>query len=160
MFSKVTVSLYILTTPLQHGIDSLFHFSHSNGCVNSIAVCFYFFLTNSAPFNVLLVIYVSSLVGCLIYLWPFFNRIVCLLFTDLLVSHWSDKCTANFFFPFSGLPFYSWYFVCLFLVGDMLGLSCNMQDLVPWPGIKPRPPALGAWSLNHWAPREVPWWYP
>ena len=30
----------------------------------------------------------------------------------------------------------------------VLGLTC-MQDLVPWPGIKPGPPALGIWSLNH-----------
>ena len=28
--------------------------------------------------------------------------------------------------------------------------------LVPRPGIKPMPPALGAQSLNHWAAREVP----
>ena len=28
--------------------------------------------------------------------------------------------------------------------------------LVPRPGIEPVPPALGAWSLNHWAAREVP----
>ena len=34
-------------------------------------------------------------------------------------------------------------------------LSCWMQ-LAPWPGIEPRPPALGAWSLNHWTTREVP----
>ena len=34
--------------------------------------------------------------------------------------------------------------------------SCGMQDLVPWPGIEPGPPALGTWSLNRWATREVP----
>ena len=28
--------------------------------------------------------------------------------------------------------------------------------LVPWPGIRPVPPALEAWSLNHWTAREVP----
>ena len=28
--------------------------------------------------------------------------------------------------------------------------------LVPWPGIKPVPPAAEAWSLNHWTAREVP----
>ena len=28
--------------------------------------------------------------------------------------------------------------------------------LVSWPGIEPRPPALGAWSLSHWTTREVP----
>ena len=34
-------------------------------------------------------------------------------------------------------------------------LSCILWDQVPWPGIKPRPPALGAWSLSHWTTREV-----
>lgn len=34
--------------------------------------------------------------------------------------------------------------------------SCGMRDLVHWPGFKPRPPALGAGSLSHWATREVP----
>ena len=28
--------------------------------------------------------------------------------------------------------------------------SCGMWDLVPWPRIEPRPPALGARSLSHW----------
>ena len=28
--------------------------------------------------------------------------------------------------------------------------------LVPWPGIEPVPPAVEAWSLNHWTTREVP----
>ena len=31
-----------------------------------------------------------------------------------------------------------------------------MWDLVPRPGIKPGPPALGAWSLSHWTTRAVP----
>ena len=35
-------------------------------------------------------------------------------------------------------------------------LSCSIWELVAQPGIKPRPPALGTWSLRHWAPREVP----
>ena len=35
-------------------------------------------------------------------------------------------------------------------------ISCSMWDLVPWPGIEPRPPALGTWSLSHWTTREVP----
>ena len=35
--------------------------------------------------------------------------------------------------------------------------SCDMRDLVPWPGIEPRPSALGAWSLSHRTIREVPW---
>ena len=34
--------------------------------------------------------------------------------------------------------------------------SCGMWDLVPWPGIEPGPPALGARSLSHRTTREVP----
>ena len=37
---------------------------------------------------------------------------------------------------------------------ELLVVAC-MWDLVPWPGIEPGPPALGAQSLNHWATREV-----
>ena len=29
-------------------------------------------------------------------------------------------------------------------------------SLVPWPGMEPRTPALGAQSLSHWATWEVP----
>ena len=35
-------------------------------------------------------------------------------------------------------------------------LSCSMWDLVPWPGVELKPPALGLRSLSHWTPREVP----
>ena len=35
-------------------------------------------------------------------------------------------------------------------------LSCVMWDLFHWPGIKPRAPALGAQSLNHWTTRNIP----
>ena len=35
------------------------------------------------------------------------------------------------------------------------GLICGMWDLVPWPGMEPRSPVLGAWSLSHWTIREV-----
>ena len=34
--------------------------------------------------------------------------------------------------------------------------SRGMWDLVPRPGMEPGHPALGAWSLTHWATREVP----
>ena len=34
--------------------------------------------------------------------------------------------------------------------------SWEMWDLVPWPGVEPRSPVLGVWSLSHWATREVP----
>ena len=31
-----------------------------------------------------------------------------------------------------------------------------MWDLVSWPGIEPKRPALGAWTLSHWTTREGP----
>ena len=34
-------------------------------------------------------------------------------------------------------------------------LSCSMWDVVPWPGIEPRPPALGVQSLSRWTTRKV-----
>ena len=44
----------------------------------------------------------------------------------------------------------------LFIYLAMPGLSCGMWNLVPWPGIKPCPASLGAWTLNHRITREVP----
>ena len=38
---------------------------------------------------------------------------------------------------------------------SMQTLSCGMWDLVPQPGINPRPPALGVWSLSHWTTKDV-----
>ena len=49
----------------------------------------------------------------------------------------------------------------MFIYLTALGLSCgifrcDMWDVVPWSGIEPGLPALGAQSLSHWTPREVP----
>ena len=38
----------------------------------------------------------------------------------------------------------------------VLGLSCTKWKLVTWPGIKPRAPVLGSWSLSHWTMGRVP----
>ena len=38
---------------------------------------------------------------------------------------------------------------------SMWTLSPSMWDLVSWPGMELRPPALGAWSLSHWTAGEV-----
>ena len=53
--------------------------------------------------------------------------------------------------------------ICSFFNCSMRDFSCSMQtlacslwDLIPWPGIKPKPPALEVWSLSHWTAREVP----
>ena len=34
--------------------------------------------------------------------------------------------------------------------------SRGTRDLIPGPGVKARPPAFEAWTLSHWAIREVP----
>ena len=40
------------------------------------------------------------------------------------------------------------------LVG-VRALGWDTRDLGPWPGMEPGPPALGPWSLSHWATREA-----
>lgn len=34
--------------------------------------------------------------------------------------------------------------------------GCSTCDLVPWPGVQPRPPAMGSWRLSLWAIGKVP----
>ena len=45
-------------------------------------------------------------------------------------------------------------FFTIYLFGSKLWhvrpLAAACGILVPWPGIEPRPPLLGAWSLTHW----------
>ena len=41
-----------------------------------------------------------------------------------------------------------------FVFAHAAHVACRI--LVPWPGIEPVTPALGACSLNHWTTREIP----
>ena len=50
-----------------------------------------------------------------------------------------DKTTHNF------LSFFFFF-----------GCAAACRILVPQPGIEPVPPAVEAWSPNHWTTREVP----
>ena len=61
--------------------------------------------------------------------------------------NWVTKPKASFFF--SPKMFLYWPHWVLVAVEDcgIFNLPCGIQDLVPWPGIEPRPPALGA--LDH-----------
>ena len=57
------------------------------------------------------------------------------------------------------LPFQKYIFIYLAVPGlvEACGIfSCSMWNLIPWPGIKPRTTALGAWNLSHWTTKEVP----
>ena len=49
---------------------------------------------------------------------------------------------------------FTWLYQVLVLAFGIF--SCSMWNLVPWPGIEPRPPALGARNLTHWTTRKVP----
>ena len=48
----------------------------------------------------------------------------------------------------------SWTLDLAWMILGITLLACEMSaalfNLVPWPGIKPLPPALEAWSLNYW----------
>ena len=72
-----------------------------------------------------------------------------------------------FFFLIANSFFFKFYFYLLIWLGLVLAvacrifscgmwtLSCRMEDLVPWLGIKPRPPALGVQCLSHWTTKVV-----
>ena len=64
-----------------------------------------------------------------------------------------NQWTAREVFLLGSLFFFFLIYLFILAAPD---LSCSMWDLVPQPGIKPGPPALGAWSLTHWTTREVP----
>ena len=65
----------------------------------------------------------------------------------------SDDISRCFWDARYGFEFYFFIFN-IYLAAP--GLSCSTRDLVPWPGIEPGSPALGARSLNLWTTREVP----
>ena len=92
---------------------------------------------------------------------------------DSLVTPWTVACQAPLSVGFSrqkywsGLPFPSpgilsnpgikpQSSVSPALAGRFFTAEPTGKPLVPWPGIRPGPQALGAWSLNHWTTREVP----
>ena len=65
------------------------------------------------------------------------------LYWVLIVAHRIFRCSR-------------WTLSCSFQT-----LSFSMCDLVPWPGIEPRPPALEALSFSHWTIILVPnpYWF-
>ena len=73
-------------------------------------------------------------------------------------SYFKKKCLCIYFCCASSSLQHAGSFSCSMqtLSCGMWTLSCGMRDLVPQLGIKPQPPALGAWILTHWTTREVP----
>lgn len=81
---------------------------------------------------------------------------VCLFFTQVfvwfvLIMVWS--CSLLNQVPFWGTGFLKNYYTSLFnryllTYAAFLGVSCSIWDPVPWPGIEPRPLALGEWTAG------------
>ena len=76
------------------------------------------------------------------------NLILC-TFTTIFLNY--KLCCISFFFQYLVISLAPPGLSCI-----MQTLCCDTWDLVAWPGIEPRPPALGAWTLSHWTTREVP----
>ena len=86
------------------------------------------------------------------WLWASFRRLTCRLYI------FSDELSVWMSYPFK-----KYLFGCTrelrhagsFSYGRQT-LTCSMWDLVPWPGIEPRSPALGGQRLSHWTTSDVP----
>ena len=65
------------------------------------------------------------------------------------------KYLSSFFFKHLFISLFLSIWFCWLLVVACGIFSCHMWDLVPWPGMEPRPPALNTQSLSHWITREV-----
>ena len=70
---------------------------------------------------------------------------------------WLGLSAAEVWSPNTRSPGNFWvYFILLFCIYIFRSHCTACGILVSWPGIKPKPPALEALSLNHWTNREVP----
>ena len=81
------------------------------------------------------------------YMWLFSFCLVSFFFSFLFLSETNEHGMTYIKVP-KGLKdrfYYIYFLLCL--------VACGI--LVPWSGIKPVSPELGAQSLNHWTTREV-----
>ena len=78
-----------------------------------------------------------------------------------LVTPWTAACQASCpsLSPPSAFPsslififIYFLFFLIFFIYSAAPSLGCSIQYLIPWPGIEPRPPALGVQNLSSWTP--------
>ena len=76
------------------------------------------------------------------------------LFLLLMLVLKRNKPRKYYFLFLIFIYVFIWLHLLLVVAHSIFG--CGMQDLVPWLGIEPWFPALGARSLNHWTTREVP----
>ena len=99
-------------------------------------------------------------VACLVFLFVLRNYLTfpewmyCFTF-PLTMYEWTSFSAFLAAFGVVIVFYFILFLKHLFIYLAAPGLNCTMGDLVPWPGIEPRPPALGVQSLNHWTTREV-----
>ena len=93
-----------------------------------------------------------------VYLHHFFKSIIfklCVLGVFRQCSWTRSRRQYNVnitFFKFIFIYLLMWlYWVLAMMCGIF---SCSMCYLVPWPGVEPGSPALGAWSLSLWSTKE------
>ena len=107
---------------------------------------------------------VSGLVICLednVYTWKktylTSQYFMCRL-SDMGRCCFSVRLNITFFFFLNIYLF--WLCRVLVVAHGIFVVACLVAacvwDLVPWPGVEPGPPALGAQSVTHWTTREVP----
>ena len=95
-----------------------------------------------------------------IYTYTFFNIFILgFFYFSKFIFNWRPSGFLNYLFIWLScgtwaLPSSLWH---------AKSFSCAMWDLAPWPGIEPRPPALGVQSLSHWKHQGSPypficWW--
>ena len=137
-----TFSLYITKTKgkalRKEGYESLDHLANSQiGIIPKLRPWKYI-VQNRAHTNILLAfknnVSAASQVALVIKKNVIEGRYQKIIWLNGILSH-AFLTVLNFFF----------FWLCY----------AAFRVLVPWPGIKPLPPALRAQSLNHWTAREV-----
>ena len=78
------------------------------------------------------------------------------LVTSICDNHSPWKTAADSMIIYLVFLLHLW--LLLFKIKFLHHAACDI--LVPQPGIEPVPPALEAWSLNHWTTKEVPFLWP
>ena len=100
--------------------------------------------------------------------WP--SSLLCVSLISLHLYHMRTlvigfrEHLSNLEWPHHLKNTYLFIWLCQLLVTASRIFSCGIWDLVPWPGIKPRPPVFGVGSLSHWTtcppvnPTGLPTW--
>ena len=94
-----------------------------------------------------------------LYIFIWFQIILKCSFISIWRISFNISCRTNLM-VMNSLSFFFFFFLiweCLNFSAFFFFIICMACSiLVPQPGIKPIPPAVETWSLNHWTAREIP----